>query len=180
MSLGLQRGKVKLTPYDPVWAALFAEEKQGIADVFGEKLLGIEHIGSTAIPGMDAKPILDLMIAVASIDDYEDEGTILEKVGYTFGRDMREEHQHVLFVKGPDENRTHYLKLTTLDSQFWQEKLLFRDYLISHPERAEAYRQLKHQLLEQYAGERAEYTDGKADFVKKTLQLAQEDFLQRR
>ncbi len=172
MSLGLQRGKVKLTPYDPAWATLFADEKQRIIDVFGEKLLGIEHIGSTAIPGMDAKPILDLMIAVASMENYEEEGVLLEEIGYTFGRDMREEHQHILFVKGPDENRTHYLKLTTLDSQFWQEKLLFRDYLISHSDRAEAYRQLKHQLIEQYAGERAEYTDGKADFVNETLRLA--------
>lgn len=173
MALGLQRGIVKLVPYDPEWPRLFNEEKTKIQGVLGADVLGIEHIGSTAIPGMDAKPILDLMMAVPQIDRYDIYVETLEKLGYQFRRDYRKEQEHVLLVKGPEEKRTHYLKMTTLDSNFWREHILFRDYLIRHPERADIYRQLKYNLLEKYGGERSNYTDDKAPFIKETLKLAE-------
>jgi len=176
MTLGLQRGTVKLVPYDPEWAVIFMEERQRIFESLGDAALGVEHIGSTAIPGMDAKPILDLMVAISTVDDYEQYVVPLEKLGYVFRRDMRNDQEHVLFVKGPEEKRTHYLKLTTLNSDFWREHLLFRDFLRLHPERAESYRRLKHALLEEYAGERAEYTKEKSGFIKETIKLAMQTF----
>jgi len=174
MSLGLQRGIVKLVPYDPEWAKLFQAEKVRIEEELGDQALGVEHIGSTAIPGMDAKPILDLMVAVPQIEDYRLYVPALERLGYQFRRDMRDDQQHVLFVKGPEENRTHYLKLTTLNTDFWHEHTLFRDYLIRHPERAREYRRLKHELLEKYGGLREKYTDDKAAFIRETLILAEQ------
>lgn len=175
MSLGLQRGTVKLAPYDPEWAKLFDIEKNDIKSAFGEKALGIEHIGSTAIPGMDAKPILDLMVAVEQIGDYSAFTTKLEMLGYGFRRDNRSSQEHVLYVKGPEDKRTHYLKLTTVDSSFWREHILFRDYLIRHPESAEEYSKLKHELLEKYGGERTNYTEDKADFIKSIIRLAEQE-----
>lgn len=175
MSLGLQRGKVKLVPYDPEWAIIFNGEKTKLKEVLGADLLDAEHIGSTSIPGMDAKPILDLMVAVEQVDDYSRYVVPLERLGYAFRRDERNDQEHVLFVKGPEELRTHYLKLTTLSSRFWQEHILFRDYLINHPERAAEYKQLKHDLLEKHGGERPNYTEDKVTFIKETLTLAEEE-----
>ena len=176
MNLGLQRGKVKLVAYDPEWAALFKMEAVQIKELFGNRALGIEHVGSTSIPGMAAKPILDLMVAVDAIDDYATYAERLGKLGYFFRQDNRDEQEHILFVKGAEEKRTHYLKLTTLNSDFWREHILFRDYLIHHPERAAEYRQLKRNLLEKYADERARYTEEKAAFIKQTIALAKREF----
>ena len=175
MSLGLKRGTVELMPYDPEWARLFEQEKISIQDVLKDDALGIEHIGSTAIPGMDAKPILDLMVAVTQIDDYSEFMISLKKLGYSFMRDNRSEQEHILFVKGPEECRTHYLKLTTLGTIFWHEHLLFRDYLKNHPDRAEAYRKLKQDLLRKFSDDRASYTNAKAAFIQDTIRMAESE-----
>lgn len=177
MPLGLQRGKVKLAPYHPEWIGLFQVEKEAIQGTFGDEVIGIEHIGSTAIPGMIAKPILDFMVAVNSLDGYERFTPKFEQLGYQFMRDNRDEQEHVLFIKGPEEKRTHYLKLTTLDSDFWKEHILFRDYLINHPDRAEQYIELKQSLLEKHGGEREKYTKEKEDFIKETLELARKEII---
>lgn len=117
-SLGLQRGTVKLEPYNPEWQKLFEAEKSALQKVLGDKFIAAEHIGSTAIPGIKAKPILDLMLAIPGLNDWEWLKEPLAKLGYEFRRDFRSEQGHVLFVKGPEENRTHYLKITEFDSDF--------------------------------------------------------------
>lgn len=172
MSLGLKRGTVQLVPYDPEWAKLFEEEREAIQKVLGDRAVDVEHIGSTAIPGMLAKPILDLQVAVGSLDDYEQYTPELEKLGYQFMRDNRDELEHILYIKGPEEKRTHYLKLTTMDTDFWKEHILFRDYLISDPDWAEQYKELKQKLLEKHGSERENYTKEKENFIKETLDLA--------
>lgn len=175
MSLGLKRGTVKLEAYDPEWATLFELEKERIQDVLKKDAFGIEHIGSTAIPGMDAKPILDLMVAVDSIEDYSQFTPKLESLGYSFMRDNRSEQEHVLYVKGPEECRTHYLKLTTQGSRFWREHILFRDFMILHPDRAEDYKKLKHELLEKFADDRPRYTNDKAAFIIEMIRIAERE-----
>jgi GrpB-like predicted nucleotidyltransferase (UPF0157 family) len=173
-ALGLKRGTVELVDYNPEWVVLFDEEKAAIQRVFQERVLGVEHIGSTAIPGMHAKPILDLAVAVESMDGYEQFTPLLEKIGYQFMRDQRGWQGSVLYVKGAEENRTHYLKLGVLDSDFWRDNILFRDYLISHPEKVEEYAKLKRYLFEKHEGVREFYTEDKADFVQSILKLAKE------
>jgi len=175
MSLGLQRGKVKLVPHDPEWIELFRREAANIKGLLRDRLLGIEQIGSTAVPDLDAKPILDLMVAVESIDEFEGYSVLLRRLGYEFRRDNRKEQEHILCVKGPEENRTHYLKLTTPGSEFWSEHILFRDYLLHHPERLKAYQKLKRDLFDKHAEDRALYTDGKAQFIKETIDLARKE-----
>lgn len=170
--LGLNRLNVELSEYNPAWKQAFLEEEQALAEVLGKNVVGIEHIGSTAIPGISAKPILDLMVAVDSIKDYQKFHQVLEKIGYTFRRDFRDKQQHILYVKGPESNRTHYLKLTTKDSKFWNECLLFRNYLISNPDMAREYHQLKLKLQKEHNADRSAYTKGKSEFIAKVLQQA--------
>ncbi|MFH1405213.1 MAG: GrpB family protein [Patescibacteria group bacterium] len=170
--LGLNRHNVTLSEYDPAWVQDFEDEKKAIKDKLGDDLVAIEHIGSTAIPGMCAKPILDFMVAVESVDDYEMFIKPLAELGYEFRRDYRDTQQHVLFVKGSEDNRTHYLKLTELDSIFWKEHIVFRDYLIAHPDVAQEYAELKRELFEKHADDRAAYTAAKAEFIQGVLSSA--------
>ena len=118
--LGLNRKNVKLSKYDSGWKKAFEEEKTAIQNKLGKMVLDIEHIGSTAIPGMSAKPILDFMVAIDSTADYQKFIIPLRELGYEFRRDYRDTQEHVLFVKGAEDFRTHYLKLTQKDSDFWK------------------------------------------------------------
>jgi len=101
--LGLQRGTVKLAPYNPKWRELFEVEKLALKEVLGDKFIAAEHVGSTAIPGLKAKPILDLMLAIESLENWEWIKEPLAKLGYEFRRDLRQEQGHVLFIKGPEK-----------------------------------------------------------------------------
>lgn len=106
-SLGLQRGIVRLEPHNPEWRELFETEKSALQKILGEKFIAAEHVGSTAIPDLKAKPILDLMLAISNLNDWERLKEPLAKLGYEFRRDFRQKQGHILFVKGPEENRTH-------------------------------------------------------------------------
>lgn len=170
--LGLKRGTVKLVDHNPKWLTAFKNEKKQLQNIFGADLLGIEHIGSTSIPGIKAKPIMDLMIAVSNIGDYENYVEGLSKLGYQFMRDNRDTQEHILFVKGSEEKRTHYLKLCELNSDFWNEHLIFRNYLINHPDKAKEYERLKIDLNKKYSDDRDSYTKKKANYIKNILKLA--------
>ena len=171
--LGLDRKNVKLSKYNPNWKKAFEAEKKAIEDTLEKELVDIEHIGSTAIPGMSAKPILDFMIAIDSVDHYEKFIVPLKELGYEFRRDNRSTQEHVLFVKGAEDFRTHYLKLTQKDSEFWNEHILFRDYLINNPDIAKEYQELKEGLQKIHGSNRETYTEQKAEFIKKILKLAE-------
>lgn len=170
--LGLQRGTVRLAVYNPKWRGLFEAEKTALKQVLGDKFIAAEHVGSTAIPGLKAKPILDLMLAIDNLEDWEWIKEPLAELEYEFRRDLRQEQGHILFVKGPEENRTHYLKVTELNSDFWNEHILFRDYLINNPQYREEYQNLKEKLFDAHAGNREPYTKGKQEFIRKILRLA--------
>jgi len=170
--LGLKRKTVQLVPYNPVWQRLFAEERLALQKVLGDKFIAAEHVGSTAIPDLKAKPILDVLLAIQDLNDWKWLKEPLAKLGYEFRRDFRSEQGHILFVKGPEENRTHYLKVTELNSAFWTEHILFRDYLVNNPQYREEYQKLKENLLLTHKGNREPYTIGKAGFIRKILELA--------
>jgi GrpB-like predicted nucleotidyltransferase (UPF0157 family) len=172
MTLGLQRGIVKLSDHDDSWEGIFNTDKAELQKIFGPKILEVEHIGSTAILGIKAKPVLDLMVAIPSLDNWKEYEIGLQKLGYQFRTDNRESQGHILFVKGPEEKRTHYLKLAELDSGFWREHVLFRDFLIAHPEHRQEYEDLKVSLLRKYRGDRVSYTNGKKEFIEKILRQA--------
>ena len=166
--LGLQRGTVRVVPYSPDWASLFGEERTRLQQALGALALDVQHIGSTAVPGLDAKPLLDVGVAVASEADAAACVPILEALGYTYRGDRGASEGH-FFDKGAEDSLTHYLHMLIASSPAWVNYLLFRDYLIAHPDVRDAYAQLKRDLAAAYAADRASYTAAKAAFVQRVL-----------
>jgi GrpB-like predicted nucleotidyltransferase (UPF0157 family) len=169
--LGLSRGTVRVVPYQREWAALFAREAALLRTLLGASALAFEHIGSTAIEGMDAKPIIDLMVAVESLNAAEVWIPELEAVGYEFRPDTGVPDR-LFFAKGPRRLRTHHLSLAEPTSEFYVQKLLFRDFLRRHADAREEYRALKGRLSRAHPEDRAAYTEGKRAFVERVLSLA--------
>ncbi|MBU1178210.1 GrpB family protein [Patescibacteria group bacterium] len=170
--LGLKRGTVKLASAHDEWALVFAEEKKLLADTFKDRMVAIEHVGSTAIPGVPAKPIIDIRMAVSPLDDSIIEGFIepLRGLGYSYRHKFPDRY---FFAKGPEENRTHHLSIVLAGSESgWQDSILFRDYLRKNKLAREEYTALKEKLAEQFAEDRAAYTEAKKEFITKIIKLS--------
>jgi len=165
--VGLERGTVELEPYQDEWQDHYETEVQRLTDIAGEWLLDFEHIGSTAIEGMVAKPIIDILAIVEDLDDKNDLLPILKDHGYEQRPD--EVKGRLFLAKGPQTNRTHYLSLTEEGSDFHREKLAFRNYLRNHPEAAEQYASLKKRLVETHSEDRNKYTAEKGEFIQNIL-----------
>ncbi|MGH7141790.1 MAG: GrpB family protein [Minisyncoccia bacterium] len=167
--LGLKRGSVKLYPYQKQWSDEFEKERRRLLNKLGNLAIDVQHIGSTSVPGLTAKPILDIAIGVQRFKDAQKLAKSLRELGYNFDRPFQ--HQ-LFFARGPDAKRTHYVHVMRYNGAKWKNDALFREYLRSHPARARAYATLKVKLAKQYAGERQKYSDGKNAFIKETLRLA--------
>jgi GrpB-like predicted nucleotidyltransferase (UPF0157 family) len=167
----LRRGDVQLVPYSALWSALFEDERARLQHALGADALDIQHIGSTAVPGLAAKPIRDLGIAVA------DEAIVnaciprLTALGYTY-RGYRGSSQGHFFDLGPEDQLTHYLHMLQLGEPGWRDYLQFRDHLRAHPAARDAYLRLKQQLVAHYAADRASYSAAKSTFVQQILAAA--------
>jgi GrpB-like predicted nucleotidyltransferase (UPF0157 family) len=169
--LGLRRGTVQIVPYDPAWAILFQAERSRLQQALGDLALDIQHIGSTAVTGLAAKPILDLAVAVAGVSVVPTCIGRLVDTGYTY-RGYRGLDQGYFFDQGRGQELTHYLHVLPIDEPAWSNNLLFRDYLAAHPEARDRYQQLKDDLAVEYPADRATYTAAKADFVQEILAAA--------
>lgn len=166
--LGLPRGFIKLEPHSEQWRQLFAEEAARIRAAIGEVAALIEHIGSTSISGIAAKPIIDIAVGIENSADGERCVAPLENVGYKY----RGEHGiagRFYFVKG--EPRTHHLHMVLTNGDSWRSHLMFRDYLRAHPAIAKEYEDLKLALAREYVNDRDAYQQGKSDFIEKVLKL---------
>ena len=170
--LGLERDKVVLTPYQDAWAHLFNEEKRRLEEGIGRRVLEVQHVGSTSILGMKAKPVLDLAVAVENFEEASALVPFVEKLGYTHRGEHGVPRRHY-FVKDPPENRTHHLHMLEVRSENWRVLLQFRDHLKAHPETVAAYQTLKENLAKRYPGDRNAYTDGKYTFIQEVLRKAQ-------
>ena len=169
--LGLKRGIVQVVPYTSLWASLFQEESKRLTQALGSLALDIQHIGSTSIPGLASKPILDIGIAVAKEDDVSACVPLLESLAYNYRGDRGASEGH-FFDQGTEQQLTHYLHMLLISNPAWQNYLRFRDYLIAHPATRDRYMQLKQQLAIQYPTDRAAYTAGKAQFIQQILTAA--------
>lgn len=169
--LGLERDKVKLSPYQSVWTQLYEEEKRRLEEVIGEGIVDIQHIGSTAVLGLKAKPILDIGIAVKNFEEAFALVSPTESLGYTYRGENGIPRRHY-FVKGPPNKRTHHIHMFEEVDEEWAKHLLFRDYLWTHPETLTAYQALKEDLAKRYPRDREAYTDGKHTFIQKVLMEA--------
>jgi GrpB-like predicted nucleotidyltransferase (UPF0157 family) len=166
--LGLARGIVAIHPYNDEWPRLFEEERAAIAAALGDGALAIEHIGSTSVPGLAAKPIIDIAIAATSFEDSIVFIEPLAALGYEhkgeFGIPRRR-----YFRKG--DPRTHQIHVFEIGGDEWRRHLHFRDHLRSNPASARAYETLKRELAIAHANDREAYTDAKSDFVRAVLAL---------
>lgn len=159
---------IHVVPYDASWPARFAEERAALANVLSPWLTGpIEHIGSTAVPGLVAKPVIDIMAAVESLDASRPALAALGALSYVYFP-YREEIMHWL-CKPSDEVRTHHLHLVPWASALWHERLAFRDRLRADPRVAAEYAALKQALAIEHEHDREAYTDAKEPFVRGVL-----------
>jgi GrpB-like predicted nucleotidyltransferase (UPF0157 family) len=162
---------VHLVDYDPSWPRQFEAEREQLLGVLRPWIAGpVEHVGSTAIPRLSAKPIIDIMVAVRSLVDSRPAIDALTVLSYRYFP-HRADVMH-WFCKPSPSVRTHHLHLVPFQSPLWRERLLFRDYLRIHPETAAEYDALKRRLARDHGSDREAYTDAKGPFVQRVLALA--------
>ena len=153
---------------------IFEQESELIAEALGDDLVEIQHIGSTSIPGLRAKPIIDVLAAVESFAPIEDYERLLEPLGYHH-HSHAEEDERIFFWKGTP--RTHHLHIVEYATWEHQRHIIFRDYLRRHPEMAQWYEQVKRELWIAFKGNRPAYTKGKTAFIKTIMARAVEEIV---
>lgn len=158
--------EITLSPADPTWPRLFEEEKARLLAGFGAHFVALEHIGSTAVPGLDAKPIIDILGGVTSMAAAD---ALLEPL-CAAGWDTSPEFNATLrdrrfLLRWPEGVRTHHLHLVVFASEAWRVRLLFRDRLRARPELARQYRDLKYALAKAHRADREAYTAAKTNFI---------------
>jgi GrpB-like predicted nucleotidyltransferase (UPF0157 family) len=159
-------------PYDPLWADVFEKEHAHILNACGERIVKVEHIGSTSVPGLAAKPIIDIAVGLVRLRDAKNLIESLASIGYRFYRINRYE---IFFAKGPDACRTHYIHAVRYKGAKWQTDILIRNYLRTHPKDVARYSTLKRQLARQYADDRYTYTAKKDAYIKSIIAKALRD-----
>lgn len=164
---------VTIAEYDSQWPVMYEEEKERILSVIGHTVVAIEHVGSTSVPGLGAKPIIDIMVAVRRLADAAACVEPLQSLGYEYVP----EHEVVMperrfFRKGLRGAGTHHLHMVEQTSEFWERHLLFRDYLRAHPKVAQQYYALKKELAARYGSDRSSYTDAKTPFIESVVNQA--------
>jgi GrpB-like predicted nucleotidyltransferase (UPF0157 family) len=168
MSLGLESGTVRVVPYDPAWESLFAAEAARLRAAFVRSVpLRLEHMGSTAVPGLAAKPILDLLGGYplgAPVAPYI---AALVRAGYLH-RGEQGVPGREFFRRG--EPRTYHLHLVAEGGTVWREQLAFRDALRREPALCDAYAALKLELARQFPRDRKSYIEGKGAFVRRVIE----------
>ena len=166
--LGLPPGTVRLREYTPLWAELYRIEAEALRDALGVLALSVEHVGSTAVPGLIAKPILDIAVAIPAHAVVPKCATLLARLDYQYAdwADLEDDHT---FEKGVE--RTHHVHLVEVDSQQWSDYLRFRDALRCNAQLAQEYERTKMVLGTKFCSDRPAYTRAKADFIRHVLSI---------
>jgi GrpB-like predicted nucleotidyltransferase (UPF0157 family) len=160
---------VHVVPYDPTWVAKFETEKEYLGTLIAPWRSGtIEHVGSTAVVGLCAKPVIDVMVGVSSLVESEPAKEVLIGAGYQYSDYMT----HIMhwFCKPSFATRTHHLHLVPYQSPLWRARLKFRDVLRSDSAVAADYAALKIDLAKKFEFDREAYTEGKAPFIERVLE----------
>jgi len=163
---------IVIAEYEPAWAAMYERDRQAIVGALGEMVRGIEHVGSTAVPGLAAKPIIDILLGVDA-DDLDRIIEPLERIGYEYNPDWEISLPHRRYFRRllPDGTNTHHLHAVVIGSEFWMRHLRFRDYLRADPSKAEEYAALKREHARQHQGG-IDYTFAKTEFIQSVEALA--------
>ena len=161
---------IVVVPYDPEWPELFARLGAELRDALGDVALRIDHIGSTSVPGLDAKPIVDVQISVASFSPLDAFRLPLEGLGFCFRADNPDLNKR--YFREPFGTRRTHIHVFRAGSWSEQLALLFRDYLQTRDEDARRYAELKYRLAAQYRDNRIGYTESKSPFIWETIAKA--------
>jgi len=159
---------VQVVEYDPAWPVAFERERALIADALGDLMLAIEHVGSTAVPGLGAKPVIDVMVGVRALADCEKCVPLLEELGYEY-RGEAGIPGRLHFRKFTRGARTHHLYIVKQGSDYWERTILFRDCLREHPREARQYHELKVRLAAQFGVDREGYNMAKTALIESAL-----------
>ncbi|MCR4643924.1 MAG: GrpB family protein [Oscillospiraceae bacterium] len=170
MKLGLRRGTVAVVPHDPAWETAASRTIAQLQHILRDIAIDIQHVGSTAVKGICAKPIIDIAVGIsdpAEILRYEQ---VLAENGFLYrGQDLPGQY---LLVCGDQDSRTHHIHVVTYSSAIWEDYIGLRDLLNADEDAAKAYSALKTQLAAQYPDNRVAYTDGKSEMIRALLQKA--------
>jgi GrpB-like predicted nucleotidyltransferase (UPF0157 family) len=161
------REEISIAPYDPGWPELYESEAASLRGKLPQSVVvRIEHFGSTAVPGLAAKPVIDILVQVSSLEEAKEQIVpLLEAEGYDYFWRTDVSPAYAWFIKRDSGGkRTHHIHMVEADSNLW-ERLYFRDYLREFPEEAKRYAELKQSLSEKYSNDRVAYTGGKAEYV---------------
>jgi GrpB-like predicted nucleotidyltransferase (UPF0157 family) len=165
---------IEVVAYDQIWPHRYKIESAQIQKVLDPSFLSIEHVGSTAIPGLDSKPIIDMMASVARLSDGFDAITPLTTLGYLL---IETGMPNRLFLRKRCRDLGCSFHLHIVEEATWHERneRILRDYLLAHPETSQAYGELKHNLAIAHAHDGLAYTKGKTDFIQSIVDIARNE-----
>jgi len=169
-----------IVPYDLNWTSIFKNEKDIIVKILGPEIaLRVEHIGSTAVPNLSAKPTIDILVEIPEETSIKD--LIINNMTRNNYIHMKEQENHLMFVKGYSptglEEISFHIHMGTKEQDFLWERMYFRDYLRKNLSVANEYERLKIKLAQTYKQDREAYTESKTDFIKKITNLAKEKLI---
>lgn len=168
-TLGVKQGTVRLVKHSEDWHKQFLEEKTRLEAVLAPSFLDIQHIGSSAVPGLDAKPILDIGIAVSSYNSIECVTAALGKISYIQRGHLSVQMGHIYQRLQGADVVTHIVHVLEHTNPHYQDYLYMRDYLTVNASARQTYQQLKQSLAATYPNERRKYTGGKRDIIGQLL-----------
>ena len=160
---------------DPIWPTRYERAAAELRTALAPWVVEIEHIGSTAVPGLAAKPVIDIQVGVTSLDHSADIVDAVEALGYTYVPEFEAVFPGRRYFRrsAPGGRRTHQVHLIERsDSDWWDRHVLFRDWLRRHPADRDRYAALKRRLADEFRGDREGYTDAKTDFIEGVLRRA--------
>jgi len=167
--IGLKRHTVRVVDHNPGWGDLAVEACRRVRDAGGDLISDVQHVGSTAVPDLPAKPILDLAAAVTTLDVIPELIKRLMALGYIYRGDGKDSGGHLFVWESKPEVRTIHLHVVTLDDSQWSNYLRFRDLLRRDSCLRKRYAKLKEKLVERFPCDRKSYTDSKHDFIRGVL-----------
>ena len=173
--MALKRGIVELNDFNEMWNEEYKKEEKLLKEVLGDRIIEIHHVGSTAIKGLKAKPIIDILIAIESLNNIEGIENILKDYDYS-NRGHQGVEDRYFFAKGPEDSRTHYIHFVEKNSNTYYNLVYFKKYLLDHIEYIKEYCDLKQDLALKYPEERSKYTAGKNEFITDIIKKAKEEY----
>ncbi len=165
---------IVIFPYSDVWVSLFEQEKKRLSKSLGSQIIGIEHIGSTAVPQLSAKPIIDIIVGIRSMKQADAVVAGLETMGYLTSTEFNKTLQDERFLMKLNDDgsaRVYHLHLIPYQGVNWKKRIAFRNLLRRNRSLAEQYAVLKTMLAEKFTYDREGYTQGKTHFIEEAMRI---------